>query len=296
MRERGRRWLIEFRNPATQLRNKGKNTTVVGGAELVRPFSLRQFSAHPLVQPRLAEHPVTFRSGRGDLHRVGRLLDGHSHEIPEFHEFGFLRFEERELVERLIESNQILVRARGGDGHVFRVEAIQVAAVFRGPFLACGVDENPAHRFGRSRKEVPTVVELLVAPESQVRLVNERGGFERVPGLFGRELRRREPTQLVVHEREQFRGPGPARPNVVQNAGDLVHGIEDKPRTRFEQRDGALRSEESAGHRSVLGLDLQARVKVGFALSELRRALGRWADCQNFSEQRTEITEIPQIL
>lgn len=50
------------------------------------------------------------------------------------------------------------------------------------------------------------VVELLVADESQIRLVDEGGGVERLAQEKPGQTRRGELPQLVVHEREQLRG------------------------------------------------------------------------------------------
>ena len=65
------------------------------------------------------------------------------------------------------------------------------------------VDQNPPHRFGRGGEEVAAAVEVLVADQPQVRLVDQGGGVEGVPGVLRGHPRGRELPQLVVDERQQ---------------------------------------------------------------------------------------------
>ena len=66
---------------------------------------------------------------------------------------------------------------------------------------------------------------LLAAHEPQPRLVDERGGLERVAGGFVRHLMPGEPAQLVIDQREQLgRGLGIALLDGVQQPGDVAHG------------------------------------------------------------------------
>ena len=63
-------------------------------------------------------------------------------------------------------------------------------------------DKDPTHGLGGSGEEVPPTVELLVADQPQVRLVDEGGGDEGVAGGFGGHARGGQLPQLVVHERQ----------------------------------------------------------------------------------------------
>src|SRR5262249_32125880 len=73
-------------------------------------------------------------------------------------------------------------------------------------------------------KEMTAIVELLIANQAQIGLVHERRGVERLPRLLAGQLRRGEPAQLVVDQRQQLcRGPGVALSNGVQDAGHLIH-------------------------------------------------------------------------
>ena len=67
---------------------------------------------------------------------------------------------------------------------------------------------------------------LTSADETQIRLVNEGGGVERVPGrLVGQPLRG-EAAQLLVNQGQQLRrGPGVAMSDGIEDARDIIHGV-----------------------------------------------------------------------
>jgi hypothetical protein len=62
------------------------------------------------------------------------------------------------------------------------------------------IDQDAAHRSGRGSQEVIPGLERLVPDEPQVRLANQGGGVEGVPGGLGRHPRGGELPQFVVHE------------------------------------------------------------------------------------------------
>ena len=68
------------------------------------------------------------------------------------------------------------------------------------------VDQDPPHRFRRGGEEVPPAVEVLVADQPQVRLMDQGGGVEGVPWCLGGHLRGGKVPQFVIDERKQFRG------------------------------------------------------------------------------------------
>ena len=57
--------------------------------------------------------------------------------------------------------------------------------------IASAIHEDAAHGLGRGGEEVTASVELLVTDETQVRLVDQGGGLQRLAGLLvGQSLRR----------------------------------------------------------------------------------------------------------
>ena len=73
--------------------------------------------------------------------------------------------------------------------------------------LPCSFDQDPPHRFGRRRKEMPLIVPLLrhgLIDQSQVRFVHERRRLQRLPGFLVRQLGGSQSAQFVIHERQQL--------------------------------------------------------------------------------------------
>ena len=76
--------------------------------------------------------------------------------------------------------------------------------------LAPGLlDENAAHGLGRGCKEVAAavpVLDLVGIHEPEVRLVHQRRGLERLPGLLLRQFVCRKFSQLLVNKRQEMLG------------------------------------------------------------------------------------------
>jgi hypothetical protein len=104
---------------------------------------------------------------------------------------------------------------------------------FTAPFgtllVACAIEENPAHRLGRGSKEMSATVPALDfgrIDEPEIRLVDEGGGLERMPGLFLRQLQGGQLAQFVVHERQELLGGlGIALLDGRQDSGYVAHQI-----------------------------------------------------------------------
>ena len=89
------------------------------------------------------------------------------------------------------------------------------------------VDQNAPHGFRRGGEEVAAVVEVLVADETQVRLVDQGGGVQGVPGILRGHPRGSELPQLVVDQRQQLLGRlAVALLDGREDAGDVVHRLE----------------------------------------------------------------------
>jgi len=71
-----------------------------------------------------------------------------------------------------------------------------------------------------------TLPDASVAVEKpQPRLMHERRGLKRLPGRLSGHVRRRQPPQFIINQRQQFVGgtaPGIQR---LQNAGDVFFGF-----------------------------------------------------------------------
>ena len=70
------------------------------------------------------------------------------------------------------------------------------------------VNEDAAHRLGGGGEEVIATLKLLIADQPQVGFMHEGGCVERLAWLFVGELGGGKLAQLVVNQRQQFRGGG----------------------------------------------------------------------------------------
>jgi hypothetical protein len=86
------------------------------------------------------------------------------------------------------------------------------------------VDPNPSHSLGRGGEAVALAVDVLVADEAQVGLVDQGGGVQGVAGGLRGHPRGGEPPQLVVNEREEVGGGfAVASRGGIEQAGDVGH-------------------------------------------------------------------------
>ena len=66
--------------------------------------------------------------------------------------------------------------------------------------------------------------ELMIADQSQKRLVDEGGRVEGLAGLFVRHQGRGPATKFIVYQRQEpIRGAGFAAVDGLQELGDVVH-------------------------------------------------------------------------
>jgi hypothetical protein len=93
------------------------------------------------------------------------------------------------------------------------------------------IDEYTPHRFGGGSEEVAAVGELHrprlmsgTRHQTQIHLMHERCGVERVAVRFVGHVPRRKLAQLVINKRQQLRrGVRAPRVNGGQNARDFRH-------------------------------------------------------------------------
>jgi hypothetical protein len=107
---------------------------------------------------------------------------------------------------------------------VIQVEALPPAAVPE-PVLASSVlDQDAAHGLGRGGEEVASAIPRLLRVRSnkpQVRLVDEGGRLQRLPGLLRRQTGGCESPQFVVDDRQQVVG----RPAAAASSRRVTSGM-----------------------------------------------------------------------
>ena len=110
----------------------------------------------------------------------------------------------RQLIDHFVNPKDVRILAARGQTFGER-NSDQIAPTFRGGSSARRFDENAAHGLGGSGEEVPAAVELLIADQPQVRLVDEGRGVEGVAGPSPAILAAASFPQLVVDERQEGR-------------------------------------------------------------------------------------------
>ena len=88
-------------------------------------------------------------------------------------------------------------------------EPAHLAPVFAAAPPLGTLDQDAAHRLGRRGEEVAAAVPvlgLLHVHQAEVRLVDQSGGLQCLPGFLLGQLLGRQPAQLVVDQREELIG------------------------------------------------------------------------------------------
>jgi hypothetical protein len=134
----------------------------------------------------------------------------------------------------LIDGQQLFGSLRLGNVDCVQVLAPLRTAALDRSFPPGAFYENPSHCLGCRRKEVATRVPFLrivLCNQSQIRLMHEGCGLQRLPRLLVSQPGSRHLPQFVVHERQKLlRGLRLALLNLRQDAGNVAHGYEDSQR------------------------------------------------------------------
>src|SRR5262249_46372830 len=166
-------------------------------------------------QPCTREGPPALRGCRRDRQGLGRRFDGQAGEEAEFDQLGLLGILGGQPGQRFIQGEQLLRRGLVGEIEPFEADAHSFAGVLDRPLPPGVLDQDPAHgRGGRAEKMAATVPAERrgTSPhQPHVRLVNQRGRLERLPGLLLGQLLSGQLAQLVVDQGQELLGrPGVA--------------------------------------------------------------------------------------
>ena len=138
---------------------------------------------------------------------------------------GSVRLEQRRGPRR---GRQVVGPLRRSPAHQVEVDAGPTAAVLAASLAAGVLDQDAPHGLGRRGEEMAAAVPIARASRSdqpQVRLVDQGGGLERLPGLLLRQPLGGQLAQLVVDQRQELLGGlGVALLDRREDASDVVHG------------------------------------------------------------------------
>src|SRR5947208_691581 len=115
--------------------------------------------------------------------------------------------------QRLVEREKVVVG--GGGGVVGEVDPAGSAAPLLPPLPSGRLDEDAPHGLGGRGEEVgsPVPGPVRVGPDQpQVRLVDQRGGLERLPSGLVRQVPSSQPAQFGVDQREEVTARLPVAP------------------------------------------------------------------------------------
>ncbi len=229
------------------------------------------------VEPSSREFPHALgRDGR-DAQGLGGFVEREPAERPQLDEPREFRVDGFELLQGEIEIEKRVDRERavvGGQGTRL-VDARTVASSFGGAPPARVVDEYTPHRAGRHGEEAQPRVDTLegVTVQSQIGLVDEGRGLQRVPRRFVSKMALGRPPQVLVDRR-------PAclvcirrsRCESAEQVGDVVMG---------RQREGRV-----AG----AGCARRKKIRIRRYESEAVYARGLWATMRGRSNPNSACT------
>ena len=155
-------------------------------------------------EPRAGDAPIALYSFRRNAQDLRRFLDCQAADITKLHDFRLTGIELRETIQGAIE---VLPETQVGVnmGHVvLQRNAHMFAAALHTITAACVLDEDFTHDVRGDANELRTILPRRVAlrNQSQIDLMDQRGGLESVTGTFMREIVVRQATELRVDQRE----------------------------------------------------------------------------------------------
>ena len=165
-------------------------------------------AANLLAKPRTRRRPRSLHGFGGDAQRLCSLLEREPREDPALHNAKGAFVNLREALERDIDREHLFDLGVAEERHVVsrsRADGAIVTATLQARTCSRVIHQNAPHRLSGNREETVAVRggELTLLQETEVDLVDEGGGRERVTGRLAAELPAGHLTQLVVDERNQ---------------------------------------------------------------------------------------------
>ena len=219
---------------------------------------------------------AALRGGARNAQMLGRLFQRTAGEESQFDNAGLIRMLDFEIPQRIVKRQQVELLVSHGSNNFGQSQPSQSSA----PLLRCApagaVHQNAPHGLGGGSEEMPAAIPLpgsVRVDESEIRLVHERRGLERLARLLTSQILGRQPAELVVDQGQQLTGGARiAAFDGRQYACDFAHrapapyeiSLVDPKRRSMVQRGLAERNPQRrrlpmARVRSVMGLKGKAR-------------------------------------
>lgn len=162
-----------------------------------------------LEQPGSRVSPVPLCGCGRNVKGSRSLFDRQSGEVAKFDELSLDRIARSELVERFVQSQQVLRGLWSSDLQVVQpLLDLSAAALLTAP-TSGGFHQDAAHGLGCGSKEMAAMVPLVAARcthQPNICLVNESGRLKRVSGRLGSQPGSGKAAQLVVDQGQQLSG------------------------------------------------------------------------------------------
>lgn len=124
-----------------------------------------------------------------------------------------------------IERDDLVWERRGWRIPTFQVDTVKLATMLGGFFSPSIFDEDAAHGLRGRGEEVTPALELLIADQTQERLVDEASRLKRLPRCLQGQFLSGEPAEFFIDKRQKLsRGARIASIDCGQNLGHFAHG------------------------------------------------------------------------
>jgi hypothetical protein len=127
-----------------------------------------------------------------------------------------------------MQRQQLIVVHAGGEFQAVEVKVhpLRLAPMAHGIFAPRVVNQDAAHGVGRGCVKMRAVPprNLMIAAETQPRLVNQSRGLQRLARIFARHFNRGELAQFVIDQRQQPGGRLGISPlDLLQHHREITH-------------------------------------------------------------------------
>jgi hypothetical protein len=159
-----------------------------------------------VVEPGARHVPVTRHGVLGNAQDAGYLLVVQTAEVSQFNYLTATWIDLGETLERFVETNHFGSES-GRDGRgLFERDLLRTAATFCVGMTPSVIDQNAAHDLCGDSEEVRAVgpMNVFLIDETNVSLIDERGGLKRVTLSFPAHVTAGKPVEFVVDQRVQL--------------------------------------------------------------------------------------------
>ena len=184
-------------------------------------------TADSRMQPSTCKTPVPIGCCRRNTDNARRLLHGHAGEVPEFHKLSAQRIARGKRQERFVQKEKVI---GSRNMHVLDrfMDALPVAVMLVGFLRASVIDQELPHGHGGRAKEMAPALpaRIGIADQSDIRLMHQCSGFQRVVRRFSLHALRCQLAKLIIDERkESVGGAGVALFDGVEETREVIHKI-----------------------------------------------------------------------